>query len=107
MPSVFRLPVTFLDRSGLFGNHQGGKTGGRTLGRRNRYFLHRAGVGGASVEIYDCDGPYVASHCKSTAYLTETSTISAELIHGWGRSDDAHPGSSSNSHAPAVVRGEG
>src|SRR5213082_3353266 len=31
---------------------------------------------GASVEIFDCDGPCVASQCKSPAYLTETLTIS-------------------------------
>src|SRR5260370_30775097 len=31
---------------------------------------------GASVEISDCDGPCVASQCKSPVYLTETLTIS-------------------------------
>src|SRR6266704_1112472 len=31
---------------------------------------------GASVEIFDCDGPCVASQCKSPVYLTETLTIS-------------------------------
>src|SRR6516164_1291445 len=30
---------------------------------------------GASVEIFDCEGPCVASQCKSPAYLTETSTM--------------------------------
>src|SRR6266536_3178470 len=30
---------------------------------------------GASVEIFDCDGPCVASQCKSPVYLTETLTI--------------------------------
>src|SRR5262249_47532631 len=30
---------------------------------------------GASVEIFDCEGPRVASQCKSPVYLTDTSTI--------------------------------
>src|SRR3984893_13846273 len=30
---------------------------------------------GASVAIFDCDGPCVASQCKSPVYLMETSTI--------------------------------
>src|SRR5213083_2391197 len=30
---------------------------------------------GASVAIFDCDGPCVASQCKSPVYLTETSTM--------------------------------
>src|SRR5207244_4421596 len=30
---------------------------------------------GASVEIFDCDGPCVASQCKSPVYLIETSTM--------------------------------
>src|SRR4029077_9986302 len=30
---------------------------------------------GASVEIFDCDGPCLASQCKSPVYLIETSTI--------------------------------
>src|SRR5204862_6378397 len=30
---------------------------------------------GASVEILDCEGPCVASQCKSPVYCTETSTM--------------------------------
>src|SRR5215467_3426051 len=30
---------------------------------------------GASVEIFDCEGPCVASQCKSPVYLTETWTM--------------------------------
>src|SRR5919197_2122539 len=30
---------------------------------------------GASVEIFACEGPCVASQCKSPVYLTETSTM--------------------------------
>ena len=30
---------------------------------------------GASVEIFACDGPCVASQCKSPVYLTETWTM--------------------------------
>src|SRR5215467_10894219 len=30
---------------------------------------------GASVEIFDCDGPCVASQCRPPVYLTETSTM--------------------------------
>src|SRR5215469_9366549 len=30
---------------------------------------------GASVEIFDCDGPWVASQCRPPLYFTETSTM--------------------------------
>src|SRR5213592_4795724 len=36
---------------------------------------------GASVEIFDCDGPCVASQCKLPVYLTETSTIDEPQIN--------------------------
>src|SRR5207253_9560167 len=36
---------------------------------------------GASVEIFDCDGPCVASQCKLPVYLTETSTIDSPQIN--------------------------
>src|SRR5690349_24533933 len=36
---------------------------------------------GASVEIFDCDGPCVASQCKSPVYLTETSTMLNYATH--------------------------
>src|SRR5215475_489996 len=36
---------------------------------------------GASVEIFDCEGPCVASQCKSPVYLTETSTMQKLCDH--------------------------
>src|SRR5215471_13975937 len=36
---------------------------------------------GASVEIFDCDGPCVASQCKSPVYFTKTSTIVQRQIN--------------------------
>src|SRR5207247_5596695 len=36
---------------------------------------------GASVDIFDCDGPCVASQCKLPVYLTETSTIDEPQIN--------------------------
>ena len=37
MPSVFRLPVIFLDRNGLTENHQGGKTGGPPVEMQTKF----------------------------------------------------------------------
>src|SRR5215831_15728185 len=36
---------------------------------------------GASVEIFDCDGPCVASQCRSPVYLTLTLTIPNCAMH--------------------------
>src|SRR5437667_6876872 len=36
---------------------------------------------GASVEIFDCDGPCVASQCKPPVYLTETWTMRKVCDH--------------------------